>query len=204
MKASSKIGIVVLAAGASARLGAPKQSLCFENETLLRRAAKAALASNASFVVVVLGARAEVFKNDLDNLAVEIVENQDWQTGMSGSIKTGLAKLLAIENRLKAVLLTVCDQPFADAELFNQLIEKYEESSAPVVACRYAETVGVPALFDESLFPQLANLDEKGGAKKIIERFKSESTAIPFAAGAFDIDTPDDFLKLKSYRRQNP
>jgi len=202
MKNSAKIGIVVLAAGASRRLGEPKQSLRFRGETLLRRAAKAALDAEVSSAVVVLGAGAEIFKDDLLDLAVEIVENKDWKTGMSGSIKIGLSRLLEIEKRTRAVLLTVCDQPFADAELFNKLIGKYEETGAPIVACEYAETRGVPAIFDKSLFSQLRSLDAKGGAKKIIGQFYSEIVSIPFRAGAFDIDTPADFLKLQTFARR--
>ncbi len=202
MEEISEIGIVILAAGTSSRLGSPKQLIRFENETLLRRAAKIALASKCRPVVVVLGARANVLRNELSGLDVEVVENAGWKKGLSSSIKIGLSKLLEINTRIQGVLLTVCDQPFLNVEIINQLTKKYNETRPPVVACRYADTLGIPALFDKSLFPQLKNLETKGGAKKLIEQFHSETTVVTFPAGVFDIDTPDDFLKLQKLEIQ--
>ena len=197
-----EIGIVILAAGASRRLGEPKQLLAFEGEILLRRAAKTALASNCSPIVVVLGAEAEILKNELKGLDVEIVENGEWENGMNGSINIGLSKLLEINSRTQAVLLMVCDQPFLTVDVIDQITREYEESKALIVACEYAETVGVPALFDKNLFPQLKNLKTKGGAKKLIERFLSETITVAFPAGVFDIDTPADWLKLREIENQ--
>jgi len=202
MEEMPEIGIVILAAGASVRLGEAKQLIRFEGETLLRRAAKIALASNCRPVVVVLGGKVKIFKEELSGLDVEIAENGDWEKGMSSSIKIGVSKMFELNSQIQSVLLMVCDQPFLTVDVINQMTRKYAESKALIVACQYGETVGVPALFDKSLFPQLKNLKTKGGAKKLIEQFLSETAVVSFPAGVFDIDTADDLLKLREFENQ--
>ncbi len=158
------IGVILLAAGASVRLGKAKQLLQFRGETLLRRSAKNALAVS-NRVVVTLGARSEILQKEIEDLPVQIAENKDWETGMSGSIKIGLEKLLADDDGLKAVILMVCDQPFVEEILLSEIIEKFEQTNSLIVACEYQETLGVPALFSAKLFPELLALDSQKGAK---------------------------------------
>lgn len=189
------IGTILLAAGASMRMGEPKQLLPFQGASLLRRQAQTALgASDAA--VVVLGANAEIIKNEIADLPVQIAENADWQTGMSGSISCGLKTLLAGETKLEAVIITVCDQPLVDEHLLGKLVEKFRETAALIVACEYEATRGVPALFSRALFAELLALDETGGAKQIIKKYESQTAAVPFPGGAFDVDTKSDYEKL--------
>lgn len=198
MENTPQTGIVILAAGASARLGEPKQLVRFEGESLLRRIVKTALAASIdATIVVVLGARIDVCRKELSDFDVEIAENADWEKGLSGSISVGLTRLLNINPKIQSVLLVTCDQPFLTTEIINQMVEKYKERKPLIVACQYADTLGVPALFDEKLFARLKNLKTKGGAKKLIEKFYSETIALPFPDGIFDVDTQEDFLNLK-------
>ncbi|GAB3812020.1 hypothetical protein GCM10028895_02660 [Pontibacter rugosus] len=117
-------GVVILAAGASTRLGQPKQLLVHENESLLQRAIRAATSSWCEEVVVVLGANYESVVSDLEGLPVQVVKNEAWQQGMGASIRCGLQKLLEVNTGIDAVLLLLCDQPYVDAELLNQLLQK--------------------------------------------------------------------------------
>ena len=196
MSEKCEIGLIILAAGASVRMGKPKQSLEFDGTTLLRRSIQVALNSDCSPVVVVLGARNEILREEIKDCTVSIVINESWQAGMSSSIKTGLKKLIETENQMRGVLIMVCDQPLVSAELLNRITAAHKKTNAPVVASRYADTLGVPALFNRSLFPQLLELKETGGAKKIIKHFENEAVAVLFEEGKFDIDTPDDYLYL--------
>lgn len=189
------IGVILLAAGESARMGEAKQSLRFRGETLLRRAVESALAVSSK-IVVTLGARVEILQKEIEDLPVEIVENKDWKTGMSGSIRVGLSKLLIDADELRAAIVMVCDQPFADAILFGKIIETYKETGALVVACAYQNTLGVPALFDRKLFPELLALDASTGAKQLIKKYEAQTALVPFPEGAFDVDTPADYEKL--------
>ncbi|WP_206412747.1 NTP transferase domain-containing protein, partial [Lysobacter enzymogenes] len=103
-----RFAAVLLAAGASRRLGRPKQLLRRDGETLLRRGARLALASAAARTVVVLGARADALRGELDGLAVEIVLNPDWQDGMAASLAAAARALAGFDG---AVLVLACDQP---------------------------------------------------------------------------------------------
>jgi len=194
MQADS-VGIILLAAGASARLGKPKQLLNFRGETLLRRSAKVALAASAR-VVVTLGARIEILRTEVEDLPVEIVQNTGWESGMSGSIKVGLHQLLDDAVQPSAVIVMVCDQPFVTAGLLEKIIAKFHETGSLIVACAYQNTLGTPALFHQNLFPELLALDARTGAKRLIKKYRSATTAIAFPEGAFDVDTPGDYENL--------
>lgn len=191
----SLIGIILLAAGESARLGEPKQLVRFQGATLLRRSVKAALKISGK-IVVTLGSRIEIIRKEIEDLPVEIVENKDWQTGMSGSIKVGLKKLFDDADSIRAVVVMVCDQPFVDENLLEKIITKFHETDAPIVACAYQNTRGVPALFHRKLFPELLALDAKAGAKRLIKKYESQTATVSFPEGEFDIDTPADYEKL--------
>ncbi len=109
----NKVGGLLLAAGGSSRLGQPKQLLQFKGKTLLRHAAEAMAGSMCDPVVVVLGAETERSANEIEGLPVVACVNENWQIGMSSSIKAGLAKLCReIEPDIDAVLISLCDQPF--------------------------------------------------------------------------------------------
>lgn len=197
MNSQSKIGLIILAAGASARFGAPKQLLRFQGETLLRRIAREAIESVCQPIVVVLGKDAEIFAEHLKGFDILIAQNDDWQNGMGTSISRGIEKLLEIDARIDGAVLTVCDQPFVKSEIINRLAERFCLNDALIVASAYSETLGVPALFSRRLFPELMTLKSKGGAKEIIRRFSDEVVAIDFPEGAIDIDTPEDFRQLE-------
>lgn len=194
MKTNS-IGIILLAAGASVRLGKPKQLLRFRGETLLRRSANIALAVSKNFVIT-LGANLKILRQEIENLPVQIAENKDWKEGMSGSIKIGLEKLADIGESINAVIIMVCDQPFVDENLLRKIIEKFEQTDALIVACEYQNTLGVPALFHRKLFPELLALDAQTGAKQLIKKYQSQLAVVPFPEGAFDIDTLADYENL--------
>lgn len=193
---AENIGVIILAAGASKRLGRAKQTLRFQDETLLKRAAKTALASACRPVIVVLGADAEKLKPEIEEFETEIAENPDWENGMGSSIRAGLKKLLEIQPDVSGAVLMVCDQPFVSAEIIDELTEVSRATNAPIVACAYGETIGVPALFSRNLFPELMTLEPNGGAKKLIYKYKENIVAIPFEAGAIDVDTEQDYLNL--------
>lgn len=192
---SNLIGIILLAAGASRRLGTAKQLLEFQNQTLLRRSAETALQISAK-VVVTLGAQSEVLQKEIEDLSVSIAENKDWEKGMGGSVEIGLEKLLETNENLRGVIIMVCDQPFVSVELLEKIIAKYAETNALIVACEYENTSGVPALFAAKLFPELLALSASNGAKQLIKKYQTETVFVAFPEGAFDIDTPDDYEKL--------
>ena len=192
------IGIIILAAGASRRMGRPKQLLEYQGQTLLNRTIGIARSLNNNPVIVVLGANAELIEPTISNSEVGIVYNPDWDTGMGSSIRTGLNALLEKHSEISAVLVLLVDQPYLTADLLNSLITEYQQNTPPVVAARYGEVLGVPALFNRSVFPRLFGLDKQVGARKVIASYRQELRSIPFPKGAIDLDTPSDWEQFNA------
>jgi molybdenum cofactor cytidylyltransferase len=198
----SSIGIILLAAGASSRMGEPKQLLKFEGETLLHRAARAALETRQHPVIVVLGFRADAMREEIAALGALTVVNQSWHEGMSSSIRCGLQRALEAiaPDRIEAAILMLCDQPFVTSNVLMRLIDAYHARQALVVASAYEtdgeKTLGVPALFSRALFPELMALDGAQGAKRIIVRHGAEAASVRVPEAAFDVDTPGDYHAL--------
>ena len=146
------IAVIILAAGRSARLGSPKQLLSYRGKTLLQHTIDTALESQASPILVVLGSGKDAIKKELEQKQVFILENSSWESGMASSISCGITNLQELAPESKAVILMVCDQPFVNAKLLNNLITKHKDTRQSIVASSYANTLGTPALFHQSLF----------------------------------------------------
>jgi molybdenum cofactor cytidylyltransferase len=195
---SISISVLLLAAGSSTRLGHSKQLLEINGEPLLLGATKIALQSKANRVLVVLGSQKEKHEAVLQDLPIEIYYNKDWEKGMGNSVKAGISQLMTKE--INAVIIMVCDQPLISSSHLNNLIEKYLNTKGSLVASSYADTIGVPALFDQSLFQDLLNLEDEQGAKKLINKFKDSLVSIDFPGGEIDLDTVDDYLNFKKQK----
>ncbi len=193
-----KIGIIVLAGGESKRLGQPKQLLKFEGKTLIRRAVETALSSKCSPVVLVLGANCSEIKDEIADLKCEIVFNENWQNGMSSSIKSGLSKMLEICPDVSAVIVSLADQPLIQSGHFNKFIETFSRTTKPVVASFYNETVGVPALFAKDIFFDLLELEGDKGAKAVLKNHPESVETFSLPEAEIDIDTEAEFEKLNS------
>jgi len=191
-----RVGAVILAAGASSRMGRPKQLLQVGDTSLLRRAALSALKAKCAPVVVVTGANAELMRLELEVLKVEESVNDDWESGMASSIRTGIEALCSCAPDLDAAVLMLCDQPYATAGVIAGLIDAFEATHKPVVASTYGDSFGVPAFFDRTLFAELIGLEGQAGAKEIIKRHALEAHFHAFPGGAMDVDTPEDFARL--------
>jgi molybdenum cofactor cytidylyltransferase len=195
---SSTIGLIILAAGASTRMGTPKQLLAYRGCTLIRHMAEVAIASVCQPIAVVLGAKAERIKPEISQLPIQIVENQQWEEGMSTSIRVGLEALLAMNPNLDAVAIALCDQPFVSSPTLERIVEAYRLTGKPIIASEYSGTLGVPVLFNRTLFSELMTLKSTEGAKKLIKKHIHEVFSVPFPEGAIDIDTPKDYEQLQT------
>ncbi|MEA5628053.1 nucleotidyltransferase family protein [Nostoc sp. UHCC 0251] len=202
-EAIATIGVLILAAGASTRLGKPKQLLQYQGQSFLRHTAKIAIASGCQPVVVVLGAQTKQLRSQLSDLPVTIMENHDWATGISSSIHVGLEALQTQCHMLEAAIITLCDQPLISVRLIQQLVEQYRLKGKRIVTSAYAGTVGVPALFDLTLFPDLMLLQGDVGAKRLIHQLIDEVVPVSFPDGAIDIDTPLDYERFLAGLKQN-
>ncbi|HLP35789.1 nucleotidyltransferase family protein [Lacibacter sp.] len=189
-------GLILLAAGASSRLGSPKQLLDFAGSKLLQHAIDTALASNAIHLVVVLGANADIIKQGLKNTTAEMIVNDEWKEGMASSIRFGLQTLVKLNPDVEAVVLMVADQPFVTADLLNELMELSKKEQRSIVASKYGTTFGTPVLFTKRFFQELLGLTGDVGAKSLVRKYLDEAAFIPFPKGEIDIDTVEDYENL--------
>jgi len=193
---SKSIAAVILAAGESSRLGQPKQLLEFRGKTLVRGAVNAAIEANCSHVIVVTGdAHAEI-KNAVAATNAILVQNSQWREGVGTSIRAGIQHLIDNAPEIDAAVLLVCDQPFVDRDLVAGLIALHSETGKPIVASAYADTLGVPALFDHSIFQELLRLDGHSGAKTIILSNRARVAEFSFPKGDVDVDALDDVKRV--------
>jgi molybdenum cofactor cytidylyltransferase len=183
--------IIVLAAGASTRLGQSKQQLLFRGVPLLEHTVTQAHATGHP-VCVVLGSNAAQHKALIKSKDITTLVDSDWKLGMGHTLKFGLQHLLNSHPNLKAIIISVCDQPFITAQIFQLLIA----AKAPVAACKYNHGWGVPALFTKPYFNELLALTDSEGAKKVLLKHEASAIKISFPAGDIDIDTPDDLANL--------
>lgn len=187
---------LILAAGSSSRLGQPKQLVKVNEVPLLVRTVQAALDAGFTQILVVLGSNYHEHKSVIENLPVEILFHTDWANGMGSSLKAGLKKILENKPETEAVVVTVCDQPHISGSHLKALLNKYHESQARVVASKYNDTLGVPALFDQRLFEELLQVADSQGAKAVIQKQTNYVEFVDWPEGSIDIDTPEDLRKL--------
>ncbi len=192
-----KTGIIILAAGSSSRLGTPKQLLAFEGKSLLRRIAEEASLLPEHRVMVVLGSSYEAIHEELAGTEVKTVFNSDWEDGMSGSIRTGLLALLQAHPDLEQCIITVCDQPYVNAPVFDGLKRLHNNTGKGIITTAFADTWGVPVLISDTYFDELLSLNGQEGAKNVIKKHLDDMATFPFEPARFDIDTRADYYSLK-------
>ena len=179
-------------------MGRPKQTLQYRGESLLRRAALAALGAGCRPVVVVTGANAGLSRSELDGLDVREVLNPLWETGMASSVRAGVVGLLGADADVAAAVFMLCDQPHVTADVVSGLVAAHRANGRPVVASEYGGSFGAPALFGRALFDELRCLEGASGAKELIRRCALETHRIPFPGGEVDVDTPEDYVRLSA------
>ena len=192
---SGSVAAVVLAAGASRRLGQPKQLLMLEGETLLARSVRLAREAGAAPVLVVVGAQAELIGACIPADRATVVVNHEWEQGIASSIHAGVK---AIDGVARGVLILACDQPRLSAEHLRGLIEIFAvQGEASIVASTYAGVRGIPAVFPREAFPDLLALRGDKGARSLLMRPPCPLITLPFEGGEVDIDQPDDLEQLQ-------
>jgi len=190
-----RVAGVVLAAGASQRLGQPKQTLLWRGQSLVHHAARTALQAGLSPVVIVTGAHAGPTRQSLGDLPVEFVHNADWHTGQSTSVVAGLGVLPA---EVGAVVFLLADQPQVPHELVRGLVQIHRRTLSPLAAPLVNGRRANPVLFDRVTFPNLRALSGDAGGRSLFSRYHVEWLPWQDEDILLDIDTPQDYQKLLS------
>ena len=197
MSSNPKIAVVILAAGASTRLGTAKQLLPWKGTTLLEHYIETISELNCDDNFVVLGASHKLIKSKIDFNVIEVLVNKDWKFGLGNSIAFGVKYILKNNIVVDGILLTLADQPLIDSEYLNSLIDKFEVNNNQIIASSYSnDKKGVPVLFDKIFFEELSNLNGDKGAKTLLDKYAQNVFTLNAEQLVFDIDTKEDYEKL--------
>jgi molybdenum cofactor cytidylyltransferase len=180
---------LVLAAGASTRLGRPKQLVRMGGETLLDRAVRVAGEAGLEPVVVVLGASAQGITQECDLRRAWVVVHAGWAEGMGSSTRAGMELVQGFPEVDGAVVMT-CDMPGVTAEHLRELAGDPEE----VMASGYAGRRGVPAYFPRVAFSELLDLRGDAGAREMLRAAR----VVELVGGEMDVDTVADVERLQA------
>lgn len=196
MGAVTARALLILAAGASRRMGQPKQLLTWAGATLLERAIYQAQATQLGPVVVVVGAFADRIAPLAEATGALVVRHANWEQGLGSSIGFGMHHLQQTMPNLDGVVVMLGDQPLVDAEHLCNLVAAAENHPERLVVSAYHNTFGVPAYFQTNTFGPLQALSGDTGAKSLIKQFFDQVWMIPCPAAAVDVDTPADWQNL--------
>jgi molybdenum cofactor cytidylyltransferase len=191
------VAAVVLAAGASTRLGRNKLLLDLGGESVVRRAVRTAIEARLDPVIVVLGHEAERVREELVGLRCEVIVNPDHARGAGTSLRAGVARVAA--TGAEALVLMLADMPLVTAEMLATLVLRRRETRAPLVVSHYGDTQAPPNLFSRSLFDELLASDDKKCAKPVIRRHSDEAVAAQWPPEALkDLDVAADYEALRT------
>jgi molybdenum cofactor cytidylyltransferase len=186
---------VVLAADASTRMGRNKLLLAVEGESLLNRSVHQATVAGLDPIVVVLGHRAHHALGELSGHTCRTVVNPNYLSGINTSLCTGIAALPATT---EAAVVMLADMPFVPASMIATLVQRYRETTAPLVISDFAGVMAPPTLYDRSLYPELLMLEGNECAKRIATRHRAEAVVVSCPAEALtDLDSPADYERVR-------
>ncbi len=191
-----KIGVILLAAGSSKRMGTAKQLLkLHEGTTLLQHVIRNLVKSKAHSITCVLGFNSNNIAPTISQFPIRTIINSEFEKGIGNSISCG-AKSLRKE-AIDGIMIVLGDQPLIDHAYIDQLINEFYKSPHKIIASKYFNHFGVPAIFPKTLYQDLTKLKGDVGAKKLINSRNVEIIGIGTNEDLLlDIDTPEEYQKF--------
>ena len=187
---------IVLAAGASSRMGTNKLLLRLGGESVVRRSVRRALEAGLDPVVVVLGHEADRVRAELAGLPCRPVVNAEHARGMNTSLGAGIG---AVPRDVVAAVVALADMPLVTSAMVAELVRRYRASRAPLVVSDYAGTFAPPMLYDRAVFTELEGLEGDGCGKRAVRRHRAEAVFVPWPASALaDLDEPADYERARA------
>lgn len=188
------LAIVILAAGASSRMGTPKQLLPFQTDTLLGTVIKNATHTRIETIYCVVGANSSEIKKSHQQYAITFITNSDFKAGLSSSIQSAVQFIAENKPDIEAILVLLGDQPFVSSEYMQLYIDLHLKHPEQRIATAYKNNTGVPAVFPKKYFGRLQKLEGDRGAKELLNTIPDTFVVkLPMEA-LTDIDTHKEYL----------
>jgi len=193
---TGKVAGILLAAGTSSRMGSNKMLFELDGESVLRRAAKRALAGGLSPLVVVLGHESDKAARELEGLPCEWALNPLYKQGINSSLKSGVMAVQGM--KATAAMVMLADMPFVTSEMIAAMIARYRETDAPLVISDYEGVNAPPMVYDRSLFMELLMMTGEGCGRQVVKAHRSEAEVMPWPVSALaDLDVPEDYARVR-------
>ncbi|MES1176447.1 MAG: nucleotidyltransferase family protein [Myxococcales bacterium] len=197
---SARVACAVLGAGASRRLGYPKQLALHRGVPLVRWAALCATRSTASETALVVGAHGQEVSAAVAGLPLTVLDNAEWSEGLASSIRCAVT--WATQRDCAGLLLVLCDQPRLTAPHLSHLVHLFDQGGI-AVASRYAGKNAVPAIFSRLDFAALGALRGDNGAGPLLNS-GALVVDVAWPDGAYDVDTPEEARALLKSSEESP
>ena len=185
--------ILILAAGKSSRMGTVKQLLKVEGKTLLEKAIATAIKIKNEGIVCVLGAHASAIQKQIDFKSVPFTINKDYELGLSSSIISGIKHLQEQKIQFDGILLLLADQPAIKGSYYQEMTALFLKEKNKIIASKYENNFGVPAIFPKSFVKDLLNIKGDKGAKEFLQKNEKEILSPTMSVDLLDIDTPKEY-----------
>ena len=198
---NKKVDVLIPAAGSASRMGELKQLMPWKDTTLLGNAIQIGKNCKSRNTYVVLGAQANKVIETIREEGCTFLINANWKLGMGSSLSYGIQEISTQEASPDAILVTVADQPYMNTTHLNTIIDLYATSNKNIIATEYNSKLGVPAIFDRSLFSELKDLTGDIGASNIIKEHQSDSIGVEAGKKLIDLDTQSDYNKHTSINK---
>lgn len=187
--------VAILAAGASRRLGRPKQLVEIDGEPLIRRQCLTGVSAAIGPVALVLGCQHEQVASVVSDLQLLLVVNDEWEEGLAASVRA--ATRAAIAAGAPAMLVYHCDQYALTPADLIRLHHAWTSSPATAYLARDGDHLGPPAILPARVFPSMLTLEGDRGPRAILGG-ASQVHEVPITTASMDVDYPADLRKLES------
>ncbi|MFM1877788.1 MAG: hypothetical protein RLZZ241_654 [Bacteroidota bacterium] len=191
------IGAILLTGGLSSRMGQPKALLPWGTSNVLEHLIKTIKDAGITQLTIVTGAHHKAIAQGSQKTAPYLCYNSNWERGMGTSIHAGVVDLFHRFQALDAILILLIDQPLITAVYLEQMLKQFEKGRYNLIASRYNNNLGAPALFGKTYFKSLQNLPENEGAKALIRNTTSKIFICDAALIGADMDTLEAYYRLK-------